>query len=252
MNNNSHVLCIWAGPLAVACFIGSGACTGFAFPISSGLSPEEIVAFFRAHLEGIRVAGLLMTFCAAFMMMFACAISAQLQRVEGGFSPWTFVQLLGGLMGNLPFFLTGIIWTAIAFRLDRPPAVTQAMNDLSWFILEMPAATAVIQFFAIIAVTLGDKSADPVFPRWVAYANIAASILFLPGAAGGIFVDWKPMDWDGFVAYWMPALASASWVWIMFAALLRAQARARAAAGRHAVRSAPGAASPSMGGSAIG
>jgi hypothetical protein len=227
MNSNSHLICIWCGPIAFVCFMGSSACTGFSLPMSSSLSAVQVVAFYQQHLLGIRVAAFLMTFCAAFMMMFAAAISAQLQRIERGPTPWTFVQLMGGVMGNLPFLLTAIIWTTVAFRLGRPAEITQAMNDLSWFTLEMPAATAVIQFLAIVIVTLGDTSPYPLFPRWVGYANIAAAILFLPGAAGGVLVDWKPMDWNGFIAYTMPGLASASWVWIMFAALLRARKRSR-------------------------
>lgn len=222
MNKNCNVLCIWAGPVALACFIGSASCTGFAMPMSSSLSAPEVVAFYQAHLVGIRLAAVLMTFCGAFMMMFAGAISAQLQRVEGGFTPWTFVQLMGGVLGNLPFVLTAILWTVAAFRLGRPPEITQALNDLSWFTLEIPAPTAVIQFLAIIFVTLGDKSPNPVLPRWAGYFNILATLLFLPGVMGGVFVDWKPMDWNGVVGYLMPGLASASWILVMFAALLRA------------------------------
>jgi hypothetical protein len=226
-NSNSQLICIFAGPLAFIFILASSICTGGALPMSSTLTAAQVVALYQQHLAGIRHAALLMTFGSALMMIYAAAISAQLQRIERVPTPWTFVQLMGGVLGNLPFLLTAIIWTVVAFRLDRPPEITQAMNDLSWFILEMPAATADIQFLAIIVVVLGDRSPDPVFPKWVAYINIAAAILFLPGAAGGIFVDAKSMDWNGFITYLMPGLASASWIWIMFAALLRAHRRSR-------------------------
>lgn len=218
-------LCIWAGPLSVVCAMTGLSFTGFSWPMSSELTAQQVADLYRTHLAGIRIAGLCFLFCSAFMMMFAAAISAQLQRIEGKVTPWVFVQLMGGVMGNIPFALTGIIWTATAFRPDRPPAIMQAMNDVAMLILELPAPTAIIQFLAIAFVVLGDRSAKPVFPKWVAYLNIVASLLFLPGVAGGVFVTSKAMDWNGFLAYSMPGIASTSWVLLMCAALLRANRR---------------------------
>jgi hypothetical protein len=218
-------LCIWAGPLSVVCAMAGLSFTGFSLPMSSELTPAQVVAFYREHLAGIRIAGAFFMFCSALMMIFAAAISAQLQRIEGRVTPWVFVQLIGGVMGNIPFALTGIIWTTTAFRPDRSPEIMQAMNDLAAFVLELPAPTAILQFLAIIFIVLGDKSEEPIFPKWVAYLNIIVSIMFLPGVAAGILVNSKAMDWNGFVSYSMPGIASSSWVILMFFALLRTNRR---------------------------
>jgi hypothetical protein len=218
-------LCIWAGPVSLACFLIGMSFTGFALPMSSELKPEEIVAFYQQHRAGIKIAAIFSLFCSALMMMFAAAISAQLQRIEGRTTPWVFVQLTGGIMGNIPFALTGIIWTVAAFRPGRSPEVTQAINDLAWFVLEMPAPTAVIQFLAITCVVLGDDSKHPVFPKWVAYLNILVTLAFLPGVAGGLLVGCKAMDWNGAIAYSLPGAASASWILLMFVALRNAAKR---------------------------
>jgi len=218
-------LCIWAGPVSLACFLIGMSFTGFALPMSSDLGPEEIVAFYQQHRVGIRIVGIAGLFCSGFMMMFAAAISAQLQRIEGRTTPWVFVQLMGGVMGNIPFALTGIIWTVAAFRPGRSPEVTQAINDLAWFVLELPAPTAVIQFLAITCVVLGDDSKDPLFPKWVAYLNILVSLAFLPGVTAGLLVDYKAMDWNGAIAYSLPGAASASWILLMFVALRKAAKR---------------------------
>lgn len=219
-------LCIWAGPLSVVCAMVGLSFAGFALPLSSQLDPLQVVAVYHAHLGGIRIAAVSLLFCSAFMMIFAGAIAAQLQRIEGAVTPWVFVQMAGGVMGNVPFALTGIIWTATALRLDRPPAVTQAMNDIAAFVLELPAPTAIIQFLAIIFVVLGDKSKNPIFPKWVGYLNILVSLMFLPGVVGGVFVRSKAFDWNGFVSYSLPGMASSLWVVLMFIALLRANRRA--------------------------
>jgi hypothetical protein len=218
-------LCIWAGPLSLLCAMTGLSFTGFSLPMSSEFKPEQVARFYADHRAGIRVAGCFFLFCSAFMMIFAAAISAQLQRIEGKVTPWVFVQLIGGVMGNVPLALTGIIWSVAAFRPERPPEVLQAINDLAMFILELPAPTAAIQFLGIIFVVLGDRSANPVFPKWVAYLNIIVAILFLPGVAGGVLVDWKSMGWDGFLAYTMPSMALSSWVILMFIALFRATRR---------------------------
>ena len=234
MDPSRQQLCIWAGPVSLACFLVGMSFTGFALPMSSELNPQQIVAFYQQHRVGIRIAGMCGMFCAGFMMMFAAAISAQLQRIEGRTTPWVFVQLMGGVMGNLPFALAGIIWTVAAFRPERSAEVTQAINDLSWFVLEMPAPTAAIQFLAIICVVLGDGAKDPVFPKWVAYLNIVVALAFLPGVAGGLLVDSKSMDWNGAIAYFLPGLASASWVLLMFIALRNAAKRADSTPSRQA------------------
>jgi hypothetical protein len=206
--------------------------TGFALPMSSELAAQEVVAFYQQHRVGIRIAAIFSLFCSGFMMMFAAAIAAQLQRIEGRTTPWVFVQLMGGVMGNIPFALAGMIWTVAAFRPDRSPEVTQAINDLAWFVLELPAPTAVIQFLAIICVVLGDNSEDPVFPKWVAYLNVLVAIAFLPGVAAGLLVNYKSMDWNGAIAYLLPGLASASWVVLMFVALRRAAGRSHSMLGQ--------------------
>jgi hypothetical protein len=225
MDSFRQRLCIWAGPLSLLCAMTGLGFTGFSLPMSSELTPEQVAHFYVEHRAGIRMAGCAFLFCSAFMMIFAAAISAQLQRIEGEVTPWVFVQLMGGVMGNVPLALTGIIWTVAAFRPERPPEVLQAINDLAMFILELPAPTAAIQFLAIVFVVLGDRSAKPVFPKWVAYLNILVTILFLPGVAAGVLVDWKSMGWNGFLAYSMPAMGSSSWVILMFIALLRATRR---------------------------
>lgn len=222
MDTFKQKLCVWAGPVSLVCFLTGMSFTGFALPMSSSLSPQEVVAFYQQHRAGIRILGVFSLFCSGFMMMFAAAISAQLQRIEGRTTPWVFVQLMGGVMGNIPFALAGIIWTVAAFRPDRSPEVTQAINDLAWFVLEMPAPTAAMQFLAIICVVLGDHSKNPVFPKWVAYLNMVVAVAFLPGVAAGLLVDYKAMDWNGAIAYSLPGMASASWVVLMFIALRKA------------------------------
>jgi hypothetical protein len=90
-------LCIWAGPVSLASFLIGMSFTGFTLPMSSELRPEEVVAFYQQHRVGIRIAAIFSLFCSGFMMMFAAAISAQLQRIEGRTTPWVFVQLMGGI-----------------------------------------------------------------------------------------------------------------------------------------------------------
>jgi hypothetical protein len=206
----------------LACALIGLSFTGFALPMSSTLTAQELAAFYQQHRPGIRLVSIFFLFCSGFMMMFAAAISAQLQRIEGRATPWVFVQLMGGVMGNLPFALTGIIWTVAAFRPERSAEITQAINDLAWFVLELPAPTAVIQFLAISCVVLGDRSADPVIPKWVGYFNVVVAIAFLPGVAAGLLVNYRSMDWNGAIAYVMPGAASAGWIVVMFVVLRRA------------------------------
>jgi hypothetical protein len=99
--------------------------TGFALPMSSELRPEEVV-FYQQHRTGIGLPR--SSACSALMMMFAAAISAQLQRIEGRTTPWVFVQPMGR-MGNVPF-ADGNNLDSRRFPAGPFSEVTQAINDL--------------------------------------------------------------------------------------------------------------------------
>jgi hypothetical protein len=76
---------------------------------------------------------------------------------------------------------------------------------------EVPIAIAILM----------DRSARPLFPRWVGYANIWIPLTFLP-ALCAYFVTTGPVAWQGALVFYLGLATFGAWVVIMTWALLRA------------------------------
>ena len=58
----------------------------------------------------------------------------------------------------------------------------------------------------------------PIFPRWVAYVNIATAAAMTPAACAVIFRT-GPLAWDGAVSFWLRIGAFALNIAVMFVVL---------------------------------
>ena len=79
---------------------------------------------------------------------------------------------------------------------------------------------------AIIAMSIlfSEEGKEP-FPRWVAYINLWAVLLFAPGQMVLFFKD-GPFSWHGIVALWIPFVAFFLWILIMSVEMLKAAKKA--------------------------
>jgi hypothetical protein len=127
------------------------------------------------------------------------------------------------------FLLPGLVWTAAAFRPERPPDITQAFNDFAWIVTVMPFMLAVTQNLALGFTIISDKQPEPIFPRWVGFFNLWVALLFLPG---GLLTFFKvgPFAWNGILAFWVPACVFGPWFFVISISVMRA-ARRQAALG---------------------
>jgi len=207
-------ICIWSGPVAYILFVLSGVAGGNFSPMSPELTAAQVVAYYQAHLLGIRVAAVLFLISPAFFIAFSAAIMAEMQRMEGPVTPLAWTQLVLGVFLVMPFLPVAIFWTAASFRLDRPPEITQALNDVAWLFDVMPGAPAAFQQLVIGVAILLDRNVVRVFPRWLAYFNFGVGIIF----AGGLFCAFTKTGifaWNGLVPYFLPSYAFTAWVPVM-------------------------------------
>jgi hypothetical protein len=63
-----------------------------------------------------------------------------------------------------------------------------------------------------------DARSRPIFPRWVAYVNIATAAAMTPAACAVIFTT-GPLAWDGAVSFWLRIGAFVLNVAVMFVVL---------------------------------
>jgi hypothetical protein len=214
MKNPNFTLCIASGMIAYALFVASGVAGGNFTPMSPDMSATDVVAYYQAHLTGIRIAAVFFLISPAFFIAFCAAITAEIKRIEGPSSPLAWSQFAIGVFVVLPFFPAAVFWTAAAFRLDRPAEITQALNDVAWLFNVMPGAPAAFQPILIGFAILIDRNQVKVFPRWLAYFNFLTGIVFMFGCFAG-FTKTGWFAWNGVMPFWLPTFIFTAWIPVM-------------------------------------
>jgi hypothetical protein len=171
-----------------------------------------------------------MVLSGAFSAPFAAAVSDQMSRMQG---PQAGVlsktQLALGATGVMMFLIEAMFWSIASFRPDRPPEITLVLSDIAWFWTVMPFSLIFLQNLAIGSAILSDRSTVPVFPRWLAFFNFWAAVLYVPGGLC-VFFKTGPFAWDGLFAFWIPATFYMLWFCVMARQVIKAAGRQTAAA----------------------
>jgi hypothetical protein len=212
----SHELkiCAWGGPFC-AVFLGVGLLlAGFVPPPPPTLTPEQIATVYQANATLIRIGMILGLVGIAGWAALVGSISVQLRRIHGAGRLGAYLQLGAGSIGVLTVMLPIMIFAIAAFRPERNPALTQLLNDTGWLIIIPAFPTFVAQFLGIALAVLRDTATRPVYPRWSAYFNLWAGLLFLPGALSYCFRT-GPFAWNGIFAFWIAAAAFFLWLLVM-------------------------------------
>jgi len=197
-------LCAIAGVICPLLFFGAFLAAGFIPPLAPSASAAEIAAHYQSHANGIRLGAGLMLMSGMFYAAFTALISAQMQRIPGVHQTVINSQLAAGAFACLTFLVPAMFFASAVFRPDRSPDLTLLMNDMSWIFLVMPWPPFMVQNFAFAFAILSDKRPNPVFPRWLAYLNVWAPIIFTPAIVLPFFTS-GPFAWNGIFVFWIPA-----------------------------------------------
>jgi len=212
----------WCGvPLMVLTFAGFILARLLPVPPGANLSAEQIAQFYGAHPTMSRLGFLLACVGLGCLAPLVALISTQMMRIDGAPPALANLQQIGGTGVLMVTVLPLIIMNVAAFRPDRNPVVTQAINDLAWLLLITPIVLFLLQEIPIAIAIFLDRSKNPVFPRWVGYANLWIPLTFLP-AFLPYFAKTGPVSWQGILVFYLGLATFGAWVIIMMWALLRA------------------------------
>ncbi len=206
--------CVWCAPVFIVVFFAGAIMAGLIPPPDATTSAQGIAEHWRTDTDVKRLGLVLMMIASGLTAPFCIAIAMQLKRIEGAFSPMTYMQLVGGTLGVFAINYPTMLFMGIAFRPERDPDTTLAMMDTAVipFIINYPPA--LIQFGAVAIAILSDKREKPILPRWLAWYSLWSAFLFIPGALLLFFKDgaWA---WDGAMAFWLVAVVFGNWFLIM-------------------------------------
>ena len=92
--------------------------------------------------------------------------------------------------------------------------ITQALNDLFWFLWTVPGTSFEVWCLAAGAAILLDGRARPVFPRWSGYFSLLVAMSFLPGVMA-LFFKSGPFAYNGVFPWWVPTVMFFLWALVM-------------------------------------
>jgi hypothetical protein len=193
----------YSGPISVTVFFIGIIIAGFMPPPSPSLSQQEVVDFFRENRTRILIGMNIMMVCGIFVFPFIALVSQYMLRMKGTSPALAYGQLAAGTMGVAFFSVPGILFIITAYRPDRMAELIYLMYDFSWIVTVLPwPFQFAVNIFIALAV-LGDKSENPVFPRWMGFFSCWMAVLLMP-ASVLCFVHDGPFAWNGIFPFWIP------------------------------------------------
>jgi len=212
----------WSG-LALIVLSGAGFLLAGLLPVPPGanLNPQQIAEFYGANPTTTRIGLLLATLGFGFLAPMVALITTQMARIKQAPSALGQLQQIGGTGVVMVTVVPLIVMNVAAFRPDRNPRHHPGLNDLAWLLLITPIGLFYLQEVPIAIAILMDRSAHPVFPRWVGYANLGIALSFVP-ALLAYFAKTGPVAWQGVLVFYLGLVTFGAWVVVMMWALLRA------------------------------
>ncbi len=207
----------WCGIAYIALLLVGWWFIGGFFPLHRpDAGAAEIAAFFRGDTIKIRLGMVVVMWGAAAFIPFTATMADYVSKVEGRSGPLTKITTMAGYANAMLTFYPPLLWIANTFRArERSDELIYLLNDMAW--LQFIGGLALIMpMFVTIAVTaLTDKSANPTFPRWVAFASAMTFLLFLPDQML-FFFKTGPFAWNGLFAFWVPLSVFCGWFVLVF------------------------------------
>jgi len=210
-----QLACVWAGSVFFVLYLI--ALVGFARfvpPPAPSWSADRIAEIFTDHAIQIRVGMVLGLIATTLLIPFFAVISVQIARIERRMPVLALMQFGGAVLLIVFFQVCGMLWATATFRAELEPSTIRMLNDLSWLMFVMVFPGYVLQLSCIAIASFMDRSAQPLWPRWVGYLNLWIA---LSGAGGAIAVFFKhgPFAWNGLVGFYIPIGAFVIWIAVM-------------------------------------
>ncbi len=223
MFRKSMVFCAMTGFACIVFFIIGGVILGGMLPplFNSAETSAEFVSKVSADAFAIRLGSAFMVLSFALFGTLGAGIAAQTRRAEVN-PMFSIVQAVFAAAAMTIGVLVAFAWGLAAFRPELyEPSIIVTWIDFAYF-LALFSVPLFGGWCVVIALPIlwADEGSEP-FPRWVAYVNLWAALLYVPGMLIIFFKD-GPFSWHGIVALWIPYLAYFAWIAVMSVSLLSA------------------------------
>lgn len=222
MSRPVKLACAYSGYAFVVLFlVGFVPIAGFVPPPRPTETAAQIAARFHSDHDAIQIGMALCVLASALLLPWGAAVAEQMRRIEHRGRALTYSWLTGNALLTILFIYPCLWWAVGGFRPGSDPAVIQSLNDMAWLGFMGIISTAIVQAIVLGVAVLGDRSGQPVFPRWFGYFQLWCAVLALPDAVVFIFHD-GPLAWNGLLSFWMVCAMAITWLILTTAMTARA------------------------------
>lgn len=206
---SQHALAV-AGVVSLVLVLGGFVAAHYIPPPKANWTPEHLQSFYESHTDLKRFGIFLLLFATALYAALPAGMTLVLERVEGG-RPLAIMQAVIGACGAMLLILFAMLLALAAFRPGRDPETTQMLHDAGFFMAFLSAGPFSLQAATQAFAVLGDRSPQPLLPRWFGYLLVSIAVLLLPGIAL-LFFKTGPLSYHGIIGYWIPLVVFAAWM----------------------------------------
>lgn len=174
------------------------------------MTVDEVARHYKEHHFGVAVAATLYTFAGITYPAWAAAVANQMNRIPSCSFNLIVIQILGSTITSILTTLPGLLFAWVAYRPDRNPEITYAINDLIWFVVIMPGTPLIIQAWCQAFAIFQDYEINPdpspsqhLYPKWFAWFLLLLPIVYFPPMACH-FLYTGPFAWNGIFCFWIP------------------------------------------------
>lgn len=203
----------WGGPVLTVVFgLGLIPLAGFFPPPSPTADPRSIALLYAEHHTSIRLGCFAMIVGLVFLVPWGVALAAWCRRIPGADPALATGQLVCLGVSTALIEVIPTVWAVAAYRAGSAvPDVTQAFNDLGWFLLLFAWPPFSLWSVLVAASVLSDRGERPLLPRWTGYLSLWNALLLAPG---GLMAFFKvgPFAWDGIMAFYIPLTVFFVWL----------------------------------------
>jgi len=217
-----ELISAWCGPVFLGTFVICFMLLGHNLPAppSPTLDPEAIATRVAARLGDLRLGWVLGLVCISLYLPWSAQISAHMARIEQHTRTLTYTQLIGGALTVFVVSFAILCWSIATFRPERPPAIQQMLTDFGWLSLETQWALTTVQMWAMAFIGLADRSASPLWPKWVCWLSIWCGLSFAPASLTQ-YLKTGPFAWDGMLSFYIPYAAWLVWCLVISVYMIR-------------------------------
>lgn len=206
----------WTGiVLVTGLILAQGIILRFVPPTSPALSAQQISDLYANNSTRMQIGCLIQIVFWTFYTTWTIPITLFIRKIEirtYKLPILTFASIVACGGGIITFFVIPMTWAVIAFRAGTiSPDIVFVMNDWVWFVW-LYAWPPFVLWLVVVAIAIFlDRSAEPIYPRWIAFAALWTGVLMVPAGFIGFFKT-GPFAYNGVIGFFVPATAFFGWM----------------------------------------